>query len=450
MARSAKTRTGRATDPAGPAGEAGIVDAEVIAETPPARPDPAMTVQSPTDDGARVIPSPAPEMAAEPAEAVVAEPVRPAGPGLQSEPVPAPAQVTVRRVGFLPVALGGVVAAGLGLAAGWQGLLPQPDSGETAAALAGQAGRIDELASAVAALPAAPDLAPLQAEVAALRDGLAPLSDRLAALEARMETLERAPAGDGTLSAQAMAAWQQDIAGLKAALAEQRDQTAALAETLAAREAALSGLREAMAAQQAEVTRMAEAAAERLDAAQSAVAGIEEQATASARATLRRAVQANIRTAVEEGRPFADLLDEFAATGAEVPADLSAAAVDGVASMAGLADSFPEAARAALAAARAEGVADGDGTGVMAFLRRQLDVRSVAPREGDDPDAILSRAEAALREARLNDALAEVMALPEVVRAPMNAWITAAETRIAALSALQALAETLPSPAPSN
>jgi hypothetical protein len=86
----------------------------------------------------------------------------------------------------------------------------------------------------------------------------------------------------------------------------------------------------------------------------------------------------------------------------------------------------------------------------LAFLRHQLDVRSVEPREGDDPDAILSRAEAALRDSRLTDALAEIATLPEAAQAPMGAWIAAAEGRVAALSALQALVETLPVPETSN
>jgi hypothetical protein len=115
-----------------------------------------------------------------------------------------------------------------------------------------------------------------------------------------------------------------------------------------------------------------------------------------------------------------------------------------------LQEGFAEAARAALAAARAEGLADDGRSPVVAFLRSQIDLRSVEPREGDDPDAVLSRAEAALGEARLTDALAEIAALSEVVRAPMGGWIAAAESRQSAIAALQALAETLPAPEASN
>ena len=104
---------------------------------------------------------------------------------------------------------------------------------------------------------------------------------------------------------------------------------------------------------------------------------------------------------------------------------------------------FPDAARAALAVARSEGLAGEDGGGIAAFLRNQFDVRSVTPQEGTTADAILSRAEEDLRQNRLSDALAEVASLPEVVRAEMSGWISAAETRTAALATVEGLSEIL-------
>ena len=71
-------------------------------------------------------------------------------------------------------------------------------------------------------------------------------------------------------------------------------------------------------------------------------------------------------------------------------------------------------------------------------------MRSVTPREGTDPDAVLSRAEAAVGEGRLSDSMAEIGALPEVVRAEMAGWMALAEGRVAAVSALQTLSESLP------
>jgi hypothetical protein len=453
MARSAKTGTGKGSETATSAEDV-IADAEVISETLPegrvegietempesdgvaGEPPAAVTEEEPEPAGDAPVGEAKPERVDEPEPEPVRESAAEERP--QVTPVPPPPAVTVKKVGFVPLVLGGVVAAGLGFAAGWQGFLPAPGEDETAAAVAAQAARIDEVVASVAAIPPPVDTGALAADIAALRAELGPLVDRIAALEARVEAMERAPANDGTLSATAIAAWQQDIEELKVAVAAQAAQAGEIAD-----------LQAAMAAQEAEMARMVDEAAQRLDAAESTVAGIEEEATATATATLRRAVLASLQTAVDAGQPYGNLLAELADTGVQVPEGLSAGA-DGVATLAALTESFPDAARAALAAARAEGLTDSGGTGVVAFLRNQLDVRSVEPREGDDPDAVLSRAEAALRDARLADALAEIATLPEVARAPMSDWIGAAEGRVAALSALQSLVETLPVPETSN
>ena len=70
-----------------------------------------------------------------------------------------------------------------------------------------------------------------------------------------------------------------------------------------------------------------------------------------------------------------------------------------------------------------------------AFLRRQTNARSLAPREGDDADAILSRAEAALSAGDLPTALSELDALPDSARTTMEGWISDAADRAAAVSA---------------
>jgi len=71
--------------------------------------------------------------------------------------------------------------------------------------------------------------------------------------------------------------------------------------------------------------------------------------------------------------------------------------------------------------------------------RRPLGARSVTPREGDDPDAILSRAEASVMRGRLGEALAEIEALPQVARDAMEDWIAQARTRHEAIGAAQRL-----------
>ena len=76
---------------------------------------------------------------------------------------------------------------------------------------------------------------------------------------------------------------------------------------------------------------------------------------------------------------------------------------------------------------------------VAAFLRRHTNARSLAPRDGDDVDAILSRAEAALSSGDVAGALAELETLPPEAAAPMQNWIDDAESRAAATAAMNEL-----------
>jgi hypothetical protein len=81
--------------------------------------------------------------------------------------------------------------------------------------------------------------------------------------------------------------------------------------------------------------------------------------------------------------------------------------------------------------------------GVGGFLKRQLGARSVAPRDGSDPDAVLSRAEAAVRDGRVGAALTELETLPPEVQSAMEDWLAQARTRADAEQAVQDLSERL-------
>jgi hypothetical protein len=80
---------------------------------------------------------------------------------------------------------------------------------------------------------------------------------------------------------------------------------------------------------------------------------------------------------------------------------------------------------------------------ITAFLRAQTGARSLTPREGNDPDAILSRAEAALREGDLVATLAELDALPAEGAARLAEWRAQAEARLAASQAVAELVASL-------
>lgn len=320
---------------------------------------------------------------------------------------------------FVPLVLGGVVAAALGYgAATYFNMSNAPDTPDYGAMIADQAAQIATLEAQLAAVPDAVDIGPLETALAdaqaAIAQDIETLGGSLAELDARLAEVEKRPAADGTLSDTALAAYERELEALRAE----------------------------MAAQQESVRQMAEEAAARLAAAQSETQAIEQDAIATAQAATARAALGRIQIAMDTGVDFEGALADLqASTEMDIPQAVQAAA-GGVATMAVLQDEFPAAARAAMAAARDEGVA-GETGGFGAFLRDQLDVRSVVPREGDDPDAILSRAEAALRAGRLTDALAEIETLPEVSRAALTAWVGQAQARADVVAGVEALSQNL-------
>ena len=370
--------------------EATLADDEEILELETDVPEDDFKMEVVEDE---IIIEPAPELAT---QEVHAETVSP------NEGAPA--------VGSLPIFFGGVVAgtSGYGVAT----FFPLGGgSDDLSAQLAAQseqiAAREAQLSAAIAVdlsgiemqISDAVEQSAEQIESVALSFG-----DQLSALETRVSDVEKAPNADGTLSETAIAAYQQELEDLRAELTVQQE---AVMNAAAQTEAELEAAR--------------------------------AEAVAAAQAAASRAVLNRISTAVETGAPFSGSLAEL--EGAELPIELTNAAVSGIATTAELADAFPAAARAALATARSEGVSD-DAGGIGGFLRSQFDVRSTAPQEGPGPDAVLSRAEAAIKEGRVSDALAEIEALPEVVRAEMTDWTARATERAQVLDAISTLSET--------
>jgi hypothetical protein len=242
-------------------------------------------------------------------------------------------------------------------------------------------------------------------------------------------------------------AFQRLILAIEAQIVDLEARIAALeaqpAPVAAAPSGDVAGVAADMDALRAQIAEMTAAAQTELAAARAEADAIEENAVSAARNAAGRAALARVQVALESGAPIgAALTDLEDAIGADAPSAL-VAAHDGVPTLASLQQEFPEAARAALATARSEGVAGEQTTGLGAFLRTQLDVRSTAPREGDGADAVLSRAEDAIRNGRLSDALAEISALPEVARAEMSGWLAQAELRASAVDAVEILSTSL-------
>src|SRR5690606_5387529 len=123
-------------------------------------------------------------------------------------------------------------------------------------------------------------------------------------------------------------------------------------------------------------------------------------------------------------------------SGIEVPQTLTSLAEAGVPSRKLLEDGFPPAARAALDASRRADMGDGWTERLGSLFQATTGVRSLSPREGTDPDAVLSRAEAAVGTGDLAQALAELQGLPPEGLAEMADWSALAQQRLDALEAV--------------
>lgn len=306
------------------------------------------------------------------------------------------------RGAFLPLVSGGLVAGALGFGAGqiWPLVAPQDSSPTTEIAaiqaqLAEAQAITDTLTERLSALEGAapPDLGPMQSRIDSLERSVAQLSARpfgadpaaLAQIQAEVELLKRD--------------------GLPAAL--------------------MADVQSAFDTKLAEVdTHLAE---------------VKAGAEAIAQASAHRAALLQLRGALDSGAPFQGALEALA--GLAIPAALSDHAAAGIASFQDLRDAFPDAARAALEAALQANMGESWAERVSNFLLKQTGARSLTPRDGNDPDAVLSRAEAALAEGGLAPALSEIATLPPVAQAAMADWLGRAQQRLDALQALQSLSD---------
>lgn len=340
------------------------------------------------------------EKKAEPAKRA-AEPVKPASTAsvspqpVASKPDEPKVEPEKSRSVFFPMVLGGIVAGAIGFAAAELDILDlrsDDTTGTFTQDLAAQDARIAKLEQASAAPAATPtDLSGIEAAIADL--------------SARVEEIASRPVPSADDGPQIdTSGFEAELAGLKSSVETQRDEIQKLLEN------ALS---------------------------------VEEATAEAAKTAAAQSALARIVAAISTGQPFADEVAELQANGInDLPSGLSEAAETGVVTSANLQERFPDAARSSLAAARAEELAGATG-GLGNFLKNQLGARSVIPREGNDPDAILSRAEAAMREGQLAQALTEIAALPDSVKAPIANWIADAQARQAAQDAVDTLTQRL-------
>jgi hypothetical protein len=243
---------------------------------------------------------------------------------------------------------------------------------------------------------------------------LGPLTEALATLEARMEALESRPPS-----------------------ANAQMPTADVAASIAALQAEIDAVKAANAEAGAGIEALAAEAQARLAEAEAQAAALKSEAEETARRARQFAAVGRVQAALESGAPFASALADL--DGIAIPDALLAVADTGLPALASLEEAFAPAARNALEASLQANMGETWSERVSNFLQSTTGARSLTPREGTDPDAVLSRAEAALREANLPQALTALEGLPPEGLAAMADWIALAQQRIDTLSAAAAL-----------
>lgn len=338
------------------------------------------------------------------------------------EPIDEPQPVLVQKKGGAgAMILGGAIAAALGFGAAVyleQGAAIFPKSKANEAFRAEATQKLDGLDKTVADLGSqikmnsdkvgsitsqlsqGPDLDALSKSLDTLNKRADQLEMAINDLNARFSDLTQ-EAVNSALSKEVVDGYQKELVDLQASLKAQREQVESM---------------------------VAEAQAK------------EQEVAAISQNTLTRAALTRVDTALQSGRPYQAALAEYEAViGTSAPEALAQFAETGLVPLTELNETFVEHARAALNAARQDGSETVGTSRLGSFLKSQLQARSVIPKEGADSDAVLSRAEAALKDSRLGDALAELNTLPAAAKAEMEPWIATASARQDALTTIETL-----------
>ncbi len=349
--------------------------------------------------------------------------------GPETTAPPLPLTPPTRRGGLLGLmaagVVGGVIATILGIAYHASGIVPsRAEIAATGAATKAEAvgSAVAALQSRVAALESRPAAATsdsveaLGEKVAALDAGMGDVAGRVATLEARSAIT--APVGDGGTS------------GLAASFADIETRLG----RVEAGAAAVVALRERVAAVENAVTELVA----RVDAlaARPAAAGESERAA-------RAVAIAMVRQAAGRGDPFAGEVATLEALGADATAiaALKPLAERGVPSIATLQAGFPSIADKVLIASTSADPEAGILDRIASFGRGLVSIRPTTAIQGDTPEAVVSRMQAAVDRGDLTAALAERAALPAPGQAASAAWASAASDRVAVDGQLADLAQ---------
>jgi uncharacterized protein YukE len=278
----------------------------------------------------------------------------------------------------------------------------------------------------------------LDQEISALRDTVTGLDGE--------QTRQRLARAESAVEGQAaeLAAIKEQISGGAAAAGAQSQETA---ERIDLYRAEVDGLRAEMGALSDSVAslskRIDDVAAEadrEVESAREVAAKAEQQAATAVGTAATEADLAKVRASLAAGLPFAEAAESLASRPeVSVPEPLLAVADQGVMALPALRDTFPDAAHDAIRASIIAGAGDGVLARSRAFLEAQVASRSLTPRDGPEPDAVLSRMEDRLRHGDLAGTLDEAAALPSEAAAAMSDWLGAVRRRLEAEAALATL-----------
>ena len=367
------------------------------------------------------------------------------------------APVETKRASALPLVIGGLAAGGIGyLSSTYLNPAPAPvDTTAIAESVADTGTRLEALSTELSELKAAPVAAPdlsgienqiagittqledLDTDIAMVREEItgvtatiddvtATIDEKTNALSERLTVLETSDGDEGA------AATQEELAAFRAELDRMTSNAQA---RMAEAEAKAAEVQEAAAAKAAEVEA---AAAEKAAAAEAAAAEAEKLAAEAEAVAQRQAAIVDLKAALESGAAYADILPNIG----DVPEVLAAHADEGIPTLVSMQQSFPDAARSALSVAETAPQDASTGQKLTAFLRQQTNARSLKPVEGSGTDAVLSRAEAMLKQGDLPAALSELDGLSDASKEAMQDWLDQATTRISAIAEAEKISVT--------
>ncbi|NOX39523.1 MAG: hypothetical protein GXP05_03155 [Alphaproteobacteria bacterium] len=336
---------------------------------------------------------------------------------------------------FSGLVLGGLVAGAIGygaaiITASSPEIIP-PDQASIPAEILSRFNQLETRISVLEQPKKSTELDKLRTTVAALKSSLESetnaLSKRLLDTETKLKTALSATSNptktNDTNSADLVTSYSSEINQIKAQIADQQ-----------ARSDELSARLDAVAKQ----------AGAQLSEAKTKIENLSKSAKKVVQSLDLSVATERLRTAIETGRPFGDLLASIAAeTKTTLPATLQINGQNGVATLSQLQKDFPEAARQALKSSIQADAGSGFGSKITAYVKSQIGVRSLEEKAGDGPDAVLSQAEASLGRGQLAQAIDLLQKLPPEGVASMGDWLTAANTSLAVRAALIKFEKTL-------